>query len=42
MNIVLPGCYSFKEEFQMFLSFFKEEVDSLIYKIYKLDSDLRC
>ena len=32
-----PGCYSFRDELGVFLAWFKEQVDSLILKVYELD-----
>ena len=32
-----PGCYSFRDEVGIFLAWVKEQVDSLILKVYELD-----
>ncbi len=37
MYSMWPGCYSFREELQLFLLWFKEQADSLILKVYELD-----
>ena len=39
MYTMWPGCYSFRDEIKikLFLTWFKEQVDSLIFKIYEID-----
>ena len=32
-----PGCYSFRDEIKLFLTWFKDQVESLIFKIYELE-----
>ncbi len=32
-----PGCYSFRDELKVFVLWFKEQIDSLVFKIYELD-----
>ena len=32
-----PGCYSFREELELFAVWFKEQVDALVLRIYELD-----
>ena len=37
MYSMWPGCYSFREELGLFAMWLKEQVDSLLLKIYELD-----
>jgi hypothetical protein len=37
MYSIWPGCYSFRNEIQMLLTWFKEQTDALIFKIYEID-----
>ena len=37
MYTMWPGCYSFKDELEVFALWFKEQVDSLILKIHEID-----
>ena len=37
MYTMWPGCYSFRDELKMLLTWFKGQVDSLILKIYEID-----
>lgn len=32
-----PGCYSFKDETKMFVLWIKEQIDSLVLRIYEID-----
>ena len=32
-----PGCYSFRDELKLFAMWFKDQVDSLLLKIYEFD-----
>ena len=32
-----PGCYSFKDEIKLILMWFKEQIDSLVLKVYEVD-----
>ena len=32
-----PGCYSFREELQLFALWFKEQAEQLVLKIYEID-----
>ena len=38
MYSMWPGCYSFHEELGMFLLWLKEQVNSLVLKVYELDN----
>lgn len=37
MYTMWPGCYSFRDELKVLALWFKEQVDSIIAKIYELD-----
>ena len=37
MYSMWPGCYNFSDQIKMFLTWFKEQIDSLILKIYEMD-----
>ena len=37
MYTMWPGCYSFRDEIKVLALWLKEQVDSLILKIYELD-----
>jgi hypothetical protein len=32
-----PGCYSFREQVGMFALWFKEQLDTIVLKVYELD-----
>ena len=37
MYSMWPGCYSFVDELKLFATWFKEQAESLVFKIYELD-----
>jgi hypothetical protein len=37
MNIVLPGCFSFKQELSILFDYVKDELTSLLYHIYEIE-----
>ncbi len=37
MYAMWPGCYSFRDEIKMFALWLKEQLDSLMLKIYEID-----
>ena len=37
MYSIWPGCYSFRDEIKLFLVWFKDQVDTLILKVYEVD-----
>ena len=37
MYSIWPGCYSFRDEIKMLLTWFKEQIDLLILRIYEID-----
>jgi hypothetical protein len=32
-----PGCYSFRDEIKLFIMWFKDQMESLLLKIYEID-----
>ena len=42
MYAMWPGCYSFGDEIKMFALWFKEQMESLVLKIYEIDRLLNC
>ena len=42
MYAMWPGCYSFRDEIKMMALWMKEWLNSLILKIYEIDSRLHC
>ena len=37
MYTMWPGCYSFRDEIKLFVMWFKEQADSLLFKIGEID-----
>ena len=37
MYSMWPGCYSFRDEIKLFVLWFKEEAEGLMYKIYEIE-----
>lgn len=37
MYTMWPGCYSFRDEIKLFLTWFKDQSEALILKIYEID-----
>ncbi len=42
MYSMWPGCYSFRDELKMFALWFKEQVDTMLFKISELERKLNC
>ncbi len=41
MYTMWPGCYSFRDEIKLFAMWFKDQADSLVYKVYEIDRLLK-
>ena len=41
MYMVLPGCRTLKEEFRMFVLWFKSQIDLLVFKFYEMDGVIK-
>ena len=37
MYTMWPGCYSFRDEIKLFITWFKDQADSLVLKIYEIE-----
>lgn len=37
MYNIWPGCYSFNDQTKMFLTWLKDQIDSLIFKVHEID-----
>ena len=37
MYTMWPGCYSFRNEIKLFIMWFKEQAEALVFKVYELD-----
>lgn len=42
MYAMWPGCYSFRDEIKILALMLKDWLNSLILKIYEIDSKLHC
>lgn len=42
MYSMWPGCYSFREDLKLFALWFKEQVDTMLFKLNELERMLNC
>ena len=41
MYTMWPGCYSLKDEFKLFVIWFKDQADAVLFKLYEFERMLK-